>query len=303
MRAIDSTVAMKRDRGATMKTPPGPTISKTAKRALEELGHELAQAPTEATTVKLNVKLSVKPSPSGGPARKDVLVVVIDETGATVQRLERRTEPGRGSEPAPDDVRLFFQTMEVMRAQKPAPELPEREAALLDAAGFTDDPLTATLVMEQSRREFEALLALEKNGRNGARGGSISLEHASKALGVTPSRLRQRLGAERTLYGVKQGREWRIPLFQFEPRRNAQKGTLKLVRNIDKVLAALSPDVHPLAVRSFFLLENSDLVVASKKHGDPASEQDEQDEEPVSPIAWLSAGNPPDEVIALAQEL
>ncbi len=41
------------------------------------------------------------------------------------------------------------------------------------------------------------------------------MAEAARLLGVDPSRVRQRLG-ERTLYGVKTARGWRLPAFQFD---------------------------------------------------------------------------------------
>lgn len=154
------------------------------------------------------------------------------------------------------------------------------ERALLDLAGFREDALAATLALERSREALEELMGKR---------GSISVAEAATALGLPASRIRRRVGTERSLYGVKRGREWRLPLFQFSAPSKSRK-LRDLVRNIETVLPVLPADVHPLAVRSFFLTENPDLVV-----GD--------DEAAVSPIAWLNAGNSPADVIALAKEL
>lgn len=159
-----------------------------------------------------------------------------------------------------------------IRSDDNSGRITKHEAALLKDAGFRDDARMAAFVMDESRRALDELVS---------NAGSVSLTEAAKLLGVTASQVLQRLEAERTLYGMKQGTEWRVLLFQFEGER--------LVPNIDKVFPALSPDVHPLAVRAFFLLESPDLVIS-----------DGADEHPMSPLAWLSAGHPPDVVIALA---
>lgn len=153
------------------------------------------------------------------------------------------------------------------------PALSTAEAALLDGAGFGEGSTTAVTALDRSRIELDAML-----------GESLSLEEAARALGVSTSRLRQRLSsAERTLYGVKEGRGWRIPKFQFATKS-------KLVRGIDKVLPHVRPDAHPLAVKTWFTSPHQDLVVGEHDH-------------PVSPVEWLAAGESPAEAVKLATEI
>lgn len=150
------------------------------------------------------------------------------------------------------------------------PQLTAGEAALLDAAGFPARSDVAG-ALERSRIELEILLR-----------ESMSLEKAAESLGVSTGRLRQRL-SQRTLYGIKEGRAWRLPRFQFE-----RKG--RLVRGIDKVLPYVRPEAHLLAIAKWFSTPHQDLVV-----GD--------DEERATPLAWLLAGRPAEEVAALAEEI
>jgi hypothetical protein len=101
---------------------------------------------------------------------------------------------------------------------------------------------------------------------------------AAKRLKVSDARIRQRL-AERTLLAVRQGRAWKLPVFQF-----TRKGELP---GWGAVCAQLAADVSPVAVDRWISLPNPDLRVGA-------------DETAVSPHAWLVAGRPPEAVAALA---
>ncbi len=151
-------------------------------------------------------------------------------------------------------------------------QLSQGDAAILDKAGFTEGDPQAPSAFERSRVEFEMLVQR-----------SLTLEEAGKLLSVSPSRLRQRLsGDERTLYGFKEGRGWRIPRFQFTGK--------KLVRGIEKVVPHIRSDAHPLSVARWFSTPNQDLVA-------------NDDEQAVTPLQWLAAGRPPDAVAHLASEI
>jgi hypothetical protein len=84
------------------------------------------------------------------------------------------------------------------------------------------------------------------------------------------------------LYGIKDGRSWRIPRFQFAGK--------KLVRGLDQVIPRIRRDAHALAVETWFKTPHQDLVI-----GD--------DEKRVSPFAWLLGGNAPEAVAELAEEV
>jgi hypothetical protein len=157
-----------------------------------------------------------------------------------------------------------------------APQLTSSEAALLDEAGLTEGDRTRPGAFERSRIDFDLFLQRE----------SLTLEQAAKALGVSTARLRQRLSPDkRTLYGVKDGRAWRIPKFQFD-----RKG--KQVRGIGKVFPHIRPDAHPLSVRAWFTIPHQDLVVGGDDDG-----------RPVPPVEWLSSGRPVVTVAELAKEI
>ncbi len=122
--------------------------------------------------------------------------------------------------------------------------------------------------MERTIARYAALLA-----------GSRTVGEVAALLGVDESRVRQRLAA-RTLYGIKRGRDWLLPDFQFE-----RAGE---VPNIGVVLPRLSSELHPVAVATWFTLPNPDLVIEG---------------EPVSPRDWLRSGGAARSVATLAAAL
>jgi hypothetical protein len=203
----------------------------------------------------------------------DVLLLVLGPHGGFVSR---RTVQGRPLNLRELGLRLAGAEVAVEglageRAVQ-SPPLTAAEAAVLDEGGLVEGDRDRPGAFEKSRIEFELLVK-----------ESFTLAKAAKILGVNPSRLRQRL-AERTLYGFKEERSWRIPTFQFDAKRK------KLVRGIDHVAPKIRADAHPLAVARWFTKQHQDLVV-----GD--------DETPVTPLQWLSGGNSVDVVADLATEI
>lgn len=202
----------------------------------------------------------------------EVLVAVFGSEGGVVQRASLH-----GREVNLGELMLWLVSagaaVERYVADPPpvAPQLTAGESALLDGAGFIEAEQGAPGALERSGIEFETLLA-----------DSFTLEQAAKMLHVkTTSRLRQRL-ADQTLYGIKAGRSWRLPRFQFA------RG--KLVRGIDQVFPHIRSGAHPLAVKAWFSTPHQDLVLG-------------EDEQRVKPLAWLTAGHPPEEVARLATEI
>ncbi|MFQ5699802.1 MAG: DNA-binding protein [Myxococcota bacterium] len=114
------------------------------------------------------------------------------------------------------------------------------------------------------------------------RATALTTREAALRLGVNDSRVRQRL-AERKLYGLKVGEEWRLPVFQFQG--------AGLVPNIDRVIPRLDESLPVIAVFHWFASPNPDLVAR------------ETNDAPVSPIAWLELGLDPEPVAELAAEL
>ncbi len=206
-------------------------------------------------------------------ANDEVVVIVLSPDGALASRTRLR---GR----APDlrELRLRLVGAEIAVGQiageqsRAAPPLSAAEASVLDDAGLVEAADDAPGALERSRIELSLLLR-----------DSLRLEDAAKALGVGTSRLRQRLApGARTLYGIKDGRSWRIPRFQIVGGR--------LVRGIEQVIPHIRAGAHPLAVKAWFTSPHEDLVVGDR-------------DERVTPLAWLAAGNPPEEVAVLAEEI
>jgi hypothetical protein len=99
-------------------------------------------------------------------------------------------------------------------------------------------------------------------------------------LGVTSARIRQR-ASERTLYGIRDGDEWRFPGWQFDD-------SGRPIRGLAAVFPVMSGDLHPIAVFRFLSEPSTDLEI---------------DDEPVSPLTWLATGGNPESVAAIAATL
>ena len=113
------------------------------------------------------------------------------------------------------------------------------------------------------------------------RAAALTEREAAALLGVSESRVRQRVG-EGSLYAVRAGRERRLPRFQF-----ADEG---LVPNVGAVLREIPEDAHPLTVERWFANPDPDLIL-----GD--------DEVPLSPRDWLLSGGSAEVLKPLAREL
>ena len=156
---------------------------------------------------------------------------------------------------------------------EPAREFSPAEVAVLEEGGLDlsppaveePDPLARTAA------RYAALLAT-----------ALTTREAAGLLGTGESRVRQRL-KDKTLYGVKAGRENRLPAFQFEGGKE--------VPGIGEVLRQVDRSLHPVALSNWFTLPNPDLYL------------DEGEERAVSPREWLLSGGAPGVLVPLAQEL
>ena len=153
----------------------------------------------------------------------------------------------------------------------PGKEFTEEEIMALKEGGLDlsprepkPDPLARTAA------KYVALLA-----------SALTTKEAAGVLEVGESRVRQRLG-EGTLYGVKAGRENRLPAFQFEGGKE--------VPGIAEVLARVDRSLHPVAVLNWFMVPNPDLYL-------------DEEARPVSPRYWLLSGGDPEVLAHLAEEL
>jgi len=156
---------------------------------------------------------------------------------------------------------------------EPAREFSPAEVAVLEEGGLDlsppaveePDPLARTAA------KYAALLAT-----------ALTTREAAGLLGTGESRVRQRL-KEKTLYGVKAGRENRFPVFQFEGGKEVP-GIGEVLRHVDRSL-------HPVALSNWFTLPNPNLYL------------DGEEERAVSPREWLLSGGAPGVLVPLAEEL
>lgn len=110
---------------------------------------------------------------------------------------------------------------------------------------------------------------------------SLTQKETAELLGVSTSRIRQRLDAN-SLYSIDNGNGRVCPRFQF-----AEHQTLP---GLDVLLKCISRDVHPVAVQRFFLTNNPDLISSEVSS-------------PMSPRDWMLSGHSIDPVCGLAAEL
>ena len=157
-------------------------------------------------------------------------------------------------------------------ATDPGKEFSEEEITALEEGGLDLSPQEAGPdPLARTAAKYVAMLA-----------SALPTKEAAEVLEVGESRVRQRL-REGTLYGVKAGRENRLPVFQFEGGKE--------VPGIAKVLKHVDCSLHPVAVVNLFMLPNPDLFL------------DEEEANPVSPRYWLLSGGDPEVLVRLAEEL
>ncbi len=184
----------------------------------------------------------------------------------------------RNREQIEDDARRF--ASEVISflptgrwVTEPAREFSPAEVAVLEEGGLDLSPPVAEEPdpLARTAAKYAALLAT-----------ALTTREAAGLLGTGESRVRQRL-KEKTLYGVKAGRENRLPAFQFEGGKEVP-GIGEVLRHVDRSL-------HPVALSNWFTLPNPDLYL------------DGEEERAVSPREWLLSGGTPGVLVPLAEEL
>lgn len=109
----------------------------------------------------------------------------------------------------------------------------------------------------------------------------LTTVESAKLLGVTDARIRQRL-KERTLFAIRTGGSWRLPIFQFAEGRE--------LPGWSEVAPKLPRGISPVTVAHWLLLPDADLAVG-------------EEGTPVSPRAWLLEGRSPLAVAQIAESL
>jgi len=146
------------------------------------------------------------------------------------------------------------------------------ERAVLDELDQELGPTATPDPVEVAASEFNELCQ-----------ASYSTQEAAAHLGVTEGRVRQMLTASPpSLLGLKRGRAWRLPRYQFSDSGG-------LVPGVQPVIESLPTELHPVAVWRWFVTPCSDL------EGD--------DEKPLSPLNWLRTGRDPRVPAQLARDL
>lgn len=258
----------------------GHVKSKLARAARAEATlHEREKAPRGARAVsrRAAVAQGIEAASADEPAAmtSEHLLVTIEHRGKIISREIRVAKKSVDK----DFIELGFQAAAIALRNPDS------------FGGFTraDVPLTAAEDEVLRRGGFRT--ALKDSDAASERGNSeymriiqtgLTPDRAARLLRVDPSRVRQRLG-DRTLYGIKDGRNWVLPAFQFEGH-----GTIP---GCEQLFANLPETLHPVAVARWFLSPHSELIA------------DDKTETALSPREWLIEGRPVSRVVELAEFL
>ncbi len=201
--------------------------------------------------------------------------------GQGAMELTEKELKDRGIQRSPEDIaeearHLVFHVISEMPtgrwATDPSKEFSKEEIMALEEGGLDLSPQEAGPdPLARTAAKYVALLA-----------AALTTKEAAQVLEVGESRVRQRL-REGTLYGVKAGRENRLPAFQFEAGKEVP-GIAQVLKHVDRSL-------HPVAVLNWFMLPNPDLFL------------DEEETGSVSPRHWLLSGGDPEVLVRLAEDL
>jgi hypothetical protein len=152
-------------------------------------------------------------------------------------------------------------------------DLSEQELMVLDEGGFPKVPDTVSL------SDNIAIVAGEVGVMIAS---ALTQLQAAQLLGVDQSRIRQRI-SQGTLYTITGENNVKVlPRFQF-----TDEGVLP---GLEKVLAVINKEAHPMAIQRFFLTVSSDLY-------------SEELQANLSPRDWLLTGHSPDAVVRMAADL
>lgn len=146
-----------------------------------------------------------------------------------------------------------------------ASTLTDEERVILNEIGPAEPDegtAIATRIRQTSERRAEFVKLLRS---------SLGVAEVAEVANVTRARIRQRLNADRSLWGFKDGSAWRIPAWQLD-------GT-GVLSGVDKVAAVIPTAMNPVSVARMLTLPNPDLVLDGNR---------------VSVIDWLRAGGDPD---------
>ena len=169
-------------------------------------------------------------------------------------------------------LRLVLDTMPTLLYGEAEAELTAEEQAILKEGGIDLDTVIVRDPLAETAVKYAAIIE-----------SSQSIKEAAASMGKAESHLRQMI-ARRTLYSLLLDNRRYIPVFQF-----TKAGAL--VQNIAKVNAVLRSDLHPVEVFEWYTASDSDLFV------------NDDEDQLVSPIVWLSNGFDVKPVVVLAKRL
>ena len=169
-------------------------------------------------------------------------------------------------------LRLVLDTMPTLLYGEAEAELTAEEQAILKEGGIDLDTVIVRDPLAETAVKYAAIIE-----------SSQSIKEAAASMGKAESHLRQMI-ARRTLYSLLLDNRRYIPVFQF-----TKAGAL--VQNIAKVNAVLRSDLHPVEVFEWYTESDSDLFV------------NDDEDQTVSPIVWLSNGFDVKPVVVLAKRL
>lgn len=158
--------------------------------------------------------------------------------------------------------------------QSDATSLGDEEREVLRSVGARGLDTDPERVMETERANLRAVVAEYAQ----IAASAYTAREVAERLEVGLSRVRQLVG-RRALYAIEGSAGRLFPRFQFGP-----AGPLP---GLERVLGAIRPDAHPVAVERFFLHSTPDL-------------ESELLEGPLCPRDWLLSGNPPEPLLPLA---
>src|SRR5436305_774235 len=186
--------------------------------------------------------------------------------GARATRMGLSTEPFEkaGLNLSLDDLEhLVMQAAERLLPDQPAvsgrSELSAGEVEFLQRAGVEDSDFApsdrgAASALAQTAGDYAVLLA-----------ASLRPAEIADRIGVDESRIRQRIN-QHTLYAVRDGRGWRVPIFQLDASGHA------LLPGLEGIVSHLH-DAHVVEVARWFL--------------SPQAAPEGPDDQPMSPRDWL----------------
>jgi hypothetical protein len=189
------------------------------------------------------------------PFQKAGLDLTIDDLERLVMDAAERLLPDR---PAPDG-----------RGELSAAEVEFLQRAGVDPSDFTPTSEGPASALARTAAEYAVLMA-----------ASLPPTEIADRVRVDESRVRQRIN-QHTLYAVRDGRGWRVPIFQLDATGHA------LLPGLERIVPHFY-DAQLVEVAHWFLSPQADL--------------EGSDGEPMSPRDWLLTGHDPKLAATVAEE-